>query len=369
MRQVVFVAGARPNFMKIAPVLHAIDRLKPPFTPLVVHTGQHYSPEMSDVFFQQLGITKPNIHLDVGSGTHGQQTACVLETFERFLLETHPMPVAVVVVGDVNSTLAGALASVKLGVPVVHLEAGLRSLDRSMPEEINRLATDAISDLLLVSEPSGETNLRNEGVPAEKIRYVGNVMIDTLVQHLPAARVLKMAQSIGLDGHPFALVTLHRPSNVDTPDKLSANVDFLKDVSKCLQVVFPVHPRTRKRLEEFELLSELESENFIHLLPPIGYHENLSLMQEAKLVLTDSGGIQEETSYLGVPCITLRDSTERPVTLTNGTNALAGGDLVRARTLVQSALNGQHRDRTTIPGWDGHAAERVVEALIEICTS
>jgi UDP-N-acetylglucosamine 2-epimerase (non-hydrolysing) len=356
---IAFVAGARPNFMKIAPVLRAVDELQPPFDPVIVHTGQHYSADLSDVFFEQLGIRRPDFHLDAGSGTHGQQTAKVLEAFERFLLQPSPEIAAVMVVGDVNSTLAAALAAAKLQIPVVHLEAGLRSFDRSMPEEINRLATDAISDLLLVSEPAGNENLRREGVPFSRIRYVGNVMIDTLVHHLSQTE----HRSTGVPRGPFALVTLHRPSNVDRCDSLTKIVDFLIEIADDVAIAFPVHPRTRARLQEFALLERLENHLAIQLFPPLGYIENLELMRNASLVFTDSGGIQEETSYLSVPCLTLRENTERPATLSSGTNTLVGMDFIRARQLVFEILNNRYKKSSPIAGWDGRAAYRVVEEL------
>jgi UDP-N-acetylglucosamine 2-epimerase (non-hydrolysing) len=355
---VAFVAGARPNFMKIAPVLRAMDEMKPPFDAVIVHTGQHYSAELSDVFFEQLRIRTPDVHLEAGSGTHGQQTAKVLEAFEGFLLSASPPPAAVMVVGDVNSTIAAALAAKKLQIPVVHLEAGLRSFDRAMPEEINRLATDAISDLLLVSEPAGEKNLLHEGVPASRIRYVGNVMIDTLVHHLPQTE----NSELSMDGG-YALVTLHRPSNVDGREALTNIVEFLLDIASQIAVAFPVHPRTQGRLEEFGLLDRLLSHSAVHIYPPLGYVENLRLMRNASLVLTDSGGIQEETSYLSVPCLTLRENTERPATLSHGTNELVGLNFKKARRLVNEILDGSYKKNSPIPGWDGRAAQRVVAEL------
>ncbi len=345
--------------MKIAPVLRAIEQMKPGFEAVLVHTGQHYSPELSDVFFAQLGIRKPDAHLEAGSGTHGQQTAKVLEAFEAFLLRAEPQPqtkiAAVMVVGDVNSTIAAALAATKLRIPAIHLEAGLRSFDRAMPEEINRLATDAISDLLLVSEPAGEVNLRNEGVPASRVRYVGNVMIDTLVHHL--------ADVTRGEGE-YALVTLHRPSNVDGRESLTAIAEFLGAIAARLRVVFPVHPRTQAKLAEFGLLEGLDKAG-VAVLPPQGYIENLGLMSGARLVMTDSGGIQEETSYLGVPCLTLRENTERPSTISHGTNTLLGRDFALGLRLVEDILAGRYKKSAGIPGWDGHASERVVEALAE----
>lgn len=353
------VAGARPNFMKIAPVLRAVEEARPDFTPVLVHTGQHYSPELSDVFFEQLGIRRPDVHLEAGSGTHGQQTARIMETFEAFLLKADPQIGAVMVVGDVNSTIAAALAATKLQTPVVHLEAGLRSFDRAMPEEINRLATDAISDLLLVSEPAGEANLAKEGVPESRIRYVGNVMIDTLVYHLAEAET---ACAFGRDDATYGLVTLHRPSNVDARDRLAAIVEFLSEIARLVTVLFPVHPRTRNRLEEFGLLDRL-SRSGVRILPSQGYIENLGLMSKARFVLTDSGGIQEETSYLSVPCLTLRENTERPVTVSHGTNTLVGSDFAKARGLVCDILSQNYKKSRPVRGWDGRAAKRVVEAL------
>jgi len=357
--RIAFVGGARPNFMKIAPVLRAVDEVNPPFEPVIVHTGQHYSAELSDVFFEQLGIRKPDVHLDAGSGTHGRQTARVLEAFETFLLNASARIETVMVVGDVNSTLAASLAAAKLHIPAVHLEAGLRSFDRTMPEEINRLVTDAVCDLLLVSEPAGEENLIREGIPPSRIRYVGNVMIDTLVQHLPYAEPNGPATG----DRRFALVTLHRPSNVDSRESLAAICEFLIGISAELDIVFPVHPRTKSRLEEFGLSERLGRSGSIRLLPPLGYVENLGLMRNAVLVLTDSGGIQEETSYLSVPCLTLRENTERPVTLTLGTNMLVGSDFEKARQSVCEILQGKYRKGKAIPGWDGKAAHRVVAEL------
>ncbi len=358
---VAIVAGARPNFVKVAPVMRAIEARGAAFDPVLVHTGQHYSPELSDVFFSQLGIRKPDLHLGVGGETMGQQTARILEAFESYLLSAPVRPAAVVVVGDVNSTVAAALAATKLGVKAIHLESGLRSYDRAMPEEINRLATDAISDLLLVSEPQGEINLRGEGVPPERIRYVGNVMIDTLVRHLPEAAALAAASPARQ--RPYALVTLHRPSNVDDEASLRSIAGFLESIAENLDVVFPVHPRTTSRLAAFGLEATIRNMPGLTVLPPQGYLENLALMQGARVVLTDSGGIQEETSYLGVPCLTLRENTERPSTVTLGTNTIVGRDFALARTLVESIVAGRYKKGGPIPGWDGAAAERVVSEV------
>lgn len=360
--KVIFVAGARPNFMKIAPILRVMRERGGPLLPELVHTGQHYDKALSDVFFEQLGIPQPDVHLEVGSGTHGAQTARVLAAFEQHLLAQQTPPAGVLVVGDVNSTMAATVAAVKLGVPVAHVEAGLRSFDRTMPEEINRLLTDAIADLLFVSEPSGLENLRREGVSEQKIHHVGNVMIDTLVRELPVARSLGMAEQLGLKTNGFALVTLHRPSNVDQRDRLTEVVDLLRDLARRIPIVFPVHPRTANKLAEFSLSERLQGPGMLRV-DPLGYRESLSLMSSARLVITDSGGIQEETTYLGVPCLTLRPNTERPVTVTEGTNTLIDGDLDQARHLVERILANPAQEAPQIWGWDGHAAERICDLL------
>ena len=362
---IVVVAGARPNFVKVAPIMRALEAIEPPIDRRLVHTGQHYDAGMSDVFFEQLGIPAPDVHLNVGSGTHGAQTARVLAAFEEYLLAARRPPRGVVVVGDVNSTLACALAAVKLRIPVAHVEAGLRSFDRAMPEEINRMATDAIVDLLLTSEPSGDENLRREGVPAERIRFVGNVMIDSLVRELPAARALGTPAAHGLAAGRFALVTLHRPSNVDGAERLEALAGFLERMAARLPTVFPAHPRTRASLDRFGLMPRILGARGLSLLDPLGYRENLGLMADAALVVTDSGGMQEETTYLGVPCLTLRPGTERPVTVTLGTNTVVGEDLGRAEALVTEILAGRYKRGSAVPGWDGKAAERVADALRE----
>ena len=362
-RVVDLVAGARPNFMKVAPILRAMGG--GPLAPRLVHTGQHYDEGMSGVFFRDLGIGEPDVSLGVGSGTHGQQTARILAAYEEHLLSVSPRPAAVVVVGDVNSTMACTLAAVKLGIPVAHVEAGLRSFDRSMPEEINRLVTDALADLLLVSEPAGEENLRREGVADGRIRYVGNVMIDTLVRELQAARGLDVASLYSLAPSGFAYVTLHRPSNVDDPERLSRLVAMLRGLGERLPVVFPAHPRTRERLRGAGLEAALAGSPGVLLLEPLGYRESLGLMAGARLVLTDSGGVQEEASHLGVPCLTLRPNTERPVTVSLGTNTVVGEEIERVAPLVEDVLAGRYKKGGQIPGWDGRAAERVAAALAE----
>jgi UDP-N-acetylglucosamine 2-epimerase (non-hydrolysing) len=359
------VAGARPNFMKVAPILRAMGSSAGPLAARLVHTGQHYDEGMSAVFFRDLGIREPDVSLGVGSGTHGQQTARILAAYEEHLLTASPRPAAVVVVGDVNSTMACTLAAVKLSLPVVHVEAGLRSFDRSMPEEINRLVTDTLADLLLVSEPAGEENLRREGIADSRVLYVGNVMIDTLVRELPAARALGVAARLGLPASGFLYVTLHRPSNVDDPARLARVVAMLRSLGARLPVVFPVHPRTRERLRAAGLEAALSGAPDVRVLEPLGYRESLSLMAGARLVLTDSGGVQEETSHLGVPCLTLRPNTERPVTVSLGTNTVVGEEIERVLPLVEEVLAGRYKKGQPIPGWDGRAAERVAAALAE----
>jgi UDP-N-acetylglucosamine 2-epimerase (non-hydrolysing) len=349
--------------MKVAPVFRALNQRSDAFRTTVVHTGQHYDDAMSSVFFEQLGLPEPDAYLNVGSGSHGAQTARVMIKFEEYLL-AHSRPAGVVVVGDVNSTAACALTAVKLGIPVAHVEAGLRSFDRTMPEEINRVVTDAIADLLLVGEPSGIENLKREGVSDDRIRFIGNVMIDTLVHELEAARALNLVSALGLSAGAFALVTLHRPSNVDEAERLGEIVDFLRDVCSHMTVLFPIHPRTRMRLEQFGLMQRLHA-SAVRVLEPLGYREMLSLMEHAQVVLTDSGGVQEETTFLGVPCVTLRENTERPITVAEGTNTLVGRDLELARRLIDDVRRRRYKRGRPIAGWDGHAAPRAADALVQ----
>ncbi|HEY7036169.1 MAG TPA: UDP-N-acetylglucosamine 2-epimerase (non-hydrolyzing) [Thermomicrobiales bacterium] len=365
MLRALVVAGARPNFMKVAPVLAALAARG--HEGILVHTGQHYDARMSDAFFRDLDLPEPAFHLGVGSGSHAQQTARVMETFEPVLLETKPD--WVVVVGDVNSTIACALVAVKLkeetGGRIAHVEAGLRSGDWRMPEEVNRVLTDRLADLLLTPSHDAEPNLRHEGIPEERIVFVGNVMIDTLFRCLPKARALDVPGSLGLRRGGYALVTLHRPSNVDDPAALAAVLAALDAVAAELPVVFPIHPRTRKNLAAFGLGAAAER---LRLLEPQGYLQTLSLSDAAAVVLTDSGGLQEETTVLGVPCVTLREQTERPITVEQGTNRLAPWPLTTAGILVatRAALDqGRVAVGARCPeGWDGRAAERVVDALV-----
>ncbi len=348
------VGGARPNFMKLAPLLHAL-RSDDAFHPLLVHTGQHYDHQMSGAFFRDLGLPDPDFYLGVGSGSHAQQTAEILRSFEPVVQDAKPD--VVVVVGDVNSTIGCALVAAKLCVPVVHVEAGLRSFDRSMPEEINRILTDAISDLLFVSEPSGVENLRREGADPARIHLVGNLMIDSLRRHLEQSRELHVAERLDLTPRSYGVVTLHRPANVDDSGALAGIIEALVQIGDDLPLVFPVHPRTRSRLQTLET-----QPGRIRLLEPLSYLEFLSLMSSAAAVFTDSGGIQEETTVLGIPCFTLRDNTERPITLAQGTNVLAG--TTRDSILDAWRRHGLQRPAARVPDlWDGQAAPRCVSAL------
>ena len=347
---ILHVVGARPNFMKAASVLRAMADTG--YCQDLVHTGQHYDANMSDIFFRELDIPAPDVNLAVGSGSHAQQTARIMTSFESLALERPPD--LVMVYGDVNSTVASALVCAKLQIPVAHVEAGLRSNDRSMPEEINRLLTDQLSDLLFTPSEDADRNLEREGISQERIHRVGNVMIDTLVRLLPRALEKKR------NGVParYALVTLHRPSNVDDPEVLRRILSSMLSVSKDLAVVFPAHPRTRLRMSQFNIATE-----GIHMYDPLSYLEFLSLQAGAAVVLTDSGGIQEETTFLGVPCLTLRSNTERPVTVEIGTNVLIGSDPKRLGTELAKILDGRHKKGTVPPLWDGHAGERIARIV------
>jgi len=357
--QLTFVAGARPNFMKVAPLLIAARRLR--LACRLVHTGQHYDEQMSERFFDELELPRPDAHLGVGSGTHAAQTARVMAGFDDEL-ERHPAD-AVVVVGDVNSTLACALVAAKREVAIAHVEAGLRSGDRRMPEEINRVLTDRLADWLFTTERSAEENLLAEGIPRWRIHFVGNVMIDTLLRHRQRALGRSVLAELGLAPGDYALCTLHRPSNVDTRDDARNTVEALREVAARLMTVVPLHPRTQARLREFGLLAALESSKRLLVTDPKGYLDFLALMSQARLVFTDSGGIQEETTALGVPCLTFRENTERPVTITHGTNQLLGVDPGRTGRAVDEVLAGRDPDGRIPPLWDGRAAERILEIL------
>ncbi len=364
------VVGARPNFMKMAPLLRAFQEY-PHVKATLIHTGQHYDKNLSEIFFQELGIKPPDVNLEVGSAKHGAQTAQVLERMET-VLEQGPgrqVPMVggakydrVLVVGDVNSTMAATLAAAKLGVPVAHVEAGLRSFDRSMPEEINRIVTDSIADLLLVSEPDGIENLKREGHPQDSMHLVGNVMIDTLLWLLPHARSMDTLARHGLKPGGYGVVTLHRPANVDTAETLSTLVDILVETSRELPFVFPIHPRTRRRIEEFGLTCKLHEGRLLDL-PPLGYLEFLALTSQAAVIVTDSGGLQEESTALGIPCLTARPNTERPITVEEGTSTLVGNDPDQLRIGLRDVLEGRYKRGRCPALWDGRAANRIAQLI------
>lgn len=400
-RKWILVAAARPNFMKIAPLLRAIYAYNEindnNIFPILVHTGQHYDSNMSESFFYDLNLQKPDIHLGIGSGSHGEQTGKILIDFEKVLLKEKPD--LVIVVGDVNSTLACSLAAVKLHIRVAHVESGLRSFDRTMPEEINRIVTDSISDYLFTPSPDGDENLLREGIPKERIYLVGDIMVDSLLFNLETAKKTDIHNRLSLRVNkdfsfsesglgtlapviPYALLTLHRPSNVDNKDAFSQIIQGLLEVSREFPILFPVHPRTKKQISAFGLESafqfysspKIKATDYyeddrlkkkIHSFEPLGYLDFLNLMAHAKLVLTDSGGIQEETTVLNIPCITLRDTTERPVTITLGTNVLVHNDPEKIIEEVTKLLDGDKRNSKCPDIWDGHTAERIVNILAE----
>ena len=356
--RITSVVGARPNFMKIAPIAAALADV-PHVRHYLVHTGQHYDHGMSDVFFRDLSIPVPDIDLGVGSASHAVQTGRIMEEFERVCLSERPE--VVVVVGDVNSTMACTLVAAKLLIPVAHVEAGLRSFDRTMPEEINRLVTDALAEYLFTTSRDADENLKREGVPEEKIHFVGNVMIDTLLKHRERAASLDVASDLGLDGGGYAVMTLHRPSNVDDPSVLQGILESVQEISQSMPVVFPIHPRTSGRIREFELDPLVHGA--VRICDPLGYLEFLNLMSKARFVMTDSGGLQEETTILGIPCLTIRENTERPVTITEGSNLLVGSDPNRILEGARKILGGDWKESKIPELWDGKAAERIVKIL------
>ena len=365
MLKVINVAGARPNFMKVAPIVAAMKRRHAEFQPLLVHTGQHYDEAMSEAFFRDLEMPAPDVYLGIGSASHAEQTAAIMQAFEPVVVKEKPD--WVIVVGDVNSTLACALVGVKLGIKVAHVEAGLRSRDRTMPEEINRLLTDQIADLLLTPSEDADANLRGEGIPAERIRFVGNVMIDSLLSQLPRAQQSSARANLGLVDKEYAVLTLHRPSNVDDPTAFVRVIEALSEIARRLPIVFPAHPRTRKMIDELGLTARVEKIKGLLVIDPVGYLDFLQLLSGARLVLTDSGGIQEETTVLGIPCITLRENTERPITVEMGTNTIAGTNPANIVAAAFRALD-HPLDKSTAripPLWDGHTADRILDALIE----
>jgi len=365
MLKVIIVAGARPNFIKVAPIIAAMRRRPKDFQPILIHTGQHYDAAMSDAFFRDLEMPEPDVDLGVGSASHAVQTAGIIQAFEPYVISERPD--WVVVVGDVNSTVACALVCAKLDVKVAHVEAGLRSRDRTMPEEINRVLTDQIADLLLTPSSDADENLRAEGIPPERIRFVGNIMIDSLLANLERAKRSTARADLGLVNKDYAVLTLHRPSNVDEESALVRVIEALEEIARRLPIVFPAHPRTRKMIEELGLAERVENIKGLILADALGYLDFLQLLSGARLVLTDSGGIQEETTVLGIPCITLRKNTERPITIEMGTNKLAGAEPAKIVAAANEALDNPP-DKAALripPLWDGRTADRILDALLQ----
>lgn len=364
MLKILLIVGARPNFMKAAPLYAEMKKRPDVFGPKIVHTGQHYDAGMSDAFFDDLGLPEPDFYLGIGSASHAVQTAKIMLAFEPVVLVEKPD--WVVVVGDVNSTIACALVCSKLGVKVAHVEAGLRSGDRTMPEEINRILTDAISDLLLTTSQDADENLKNEGISVDKIKFVGNVMIDSLLNNLKQAESSDVRERLGTADGDYAVLTLHRPSNVDERETLTALADAVVDIAERIPIIFPTHPRTRAKSEEFGLGEKIAASN-LKLIEPLGYLDFLRLYSGAKFVLTDSGGLQEETTALGIPCLTLRENTERPITIEMGTNILVGTDPPKIKQAAFDILeNSNQKTGAKIPPlWDGKAAERICDELLK----
>ncbi len=363
MIKVLNIVGARPNFMKIAPIYAEMKRRASEFEPLIVHTGQHYDAKMSDAFFNDLGMPKPDVYLGIGSASHAVQTAKIMLGFEPIVLREKPD--WVLVVGDVNSTIACALVSSKLGIKIAHVEAGLRSGDREMPEEINRILTDSISDLLLTPSPDGNENLKKEGIPDEKVKLVGNVMIDSLFRNLEFAKKSNILEELGLTNKNYSVMTLHRPSNVDEQVVFEGMLDSLIEVSEKIPIIFPAHPRTASKIEEFGFTERLQNSQ-IKIIEPLGYLDFLNLMSNSKLVLTDSGGLQEETTALKIPCLTLRENTERPITIDMGTNILVGTNPEKIKNTAFEVLGKKDfaKDAKIPPLWDGKTAERICESFL-----
>ena len=360
MKKILLVAGARPNFMKIAPIQREMMKY-PSLAPLLVHTGQHYDEKMSKLFFQDLELPEPDVYLGVGSGTHTEQTARIMLAFEK-VLETQK-PDLVLVVGDVNSTAACSLVAAKMQIKIAHVEAGLRSFDRRMPEEINRMITDTLSDYLFVTEQSGLENLKKEGIADSKVFFTGNVMIDSLVFFLEKARGSSILSDLEINSDPYTLVTLHRPSNVDVKENLADLISVFETIAENGKIVFPMHPRTKKMMQSYGLDARAAAIKNLIITEPIGYLDFMQLMQHARLVLTDSGGIQEETTYLQIPCLTVRENTERPVTIETGTNQLLGSDPQRITAAAQKIFAGGVKQGAIPELWDGKAAERIVHIL------
>tara|TARA_B100000315_G_scaffold253363_1_gene291987 strand:+ start:147 stop:1292 length:1146 start_codon:yes stop_codon:yes gene_type:complete len=364
-KKVFLVAGGRPNFMKIAPIYEEMKKYPNYFNPVIIHTGQHYDKNMSDIFFKNLGLNKPDIFLGAGSGNHGEQTGKIMIEFERHLLKKRPA--LVIVVGDVNSTLACSIASVKLQVLVAHVESGLRSFDRTMPEEINRIVTDSVSDFLFTTSKEAKENLLKEGIPKKKIHFVGNVMIDSLYKIKSMAEKSDILRKLGITNKNYITLTLHRPSNVDNKIKLVNILNAIKKIQKEIKVVFPVHPRTIKMIKKFKLITFLKNMDNLILSEPLGYLDFSKLMACSKLILTDSGGIQEETTILNIPCLTLRENTERPVTVSRGTNTIVGScqDKILIETNKILSNNYRIKAKRRPEFWDGKASSRIVKVLLK----
>ena len=366
--KVVLVAGARPNFMKVAPILHAMhgfnDKHGGLFEPLLVHTGQHYDYQMSRVFFEDLDLPEPDIYLGVGSGSHAEQTGRTMVEFEKALLKEKPE--LVLVVGDVNSTVAAALTATKLHLPVAHVEAGLRSYDKTMPEEINRVLTDQIADMLFTPSPDADENLLREGIPQDKIHFVGNVMVDALLDNLDKAKGRCIPLKLGLETEGYAALTLHRPANVDDEYRFREILKSLQEISSRIPVVFPVHPRTKNNIQEFGLGDFLKQNGGIHLIEPLGYLDFLNLLMSARFVMTDSGGVQEEATVLNVPCLTLRNTTEWKITVTQGTNTVIENVNQQLADEASRILDNKGKEGSLPELWDGKAAERIVEVISQV---
>ena len=362
---VILVVGARPNFMKIAPLYEELKKRKIP--QILLHTGQHYDDNMSQVFFDDLGMPKPDVYLGVGSGSHARQTANVMVEFEDICIKHNPS--IAVVVGDVNSTVACALVCAKLCIPCAHVEAGLRSFDRKMPEEINRIITDSIADILLTPSPDGDENLRNEGVSEERIKRVGNIMIDSLLKNIERSKKSTIHNDLGISNDPYAVLTLHRPSNVDDEESFRRILAALESVGEKIPIVFPMHPRTKNRIEEFGLEQRVAAIPNIVLSGPAGYLDFMALISNSHMVLTDSGGLQEETTALGIPCLTLRENTERPITVNQGTNKIVGNDTGIIISSAEEILSGRTETGRVPELWDGRTAIRIADIIVERITS
>ncbi|MBT4482911.1 MAG: UDP-N-acetylglucosamine 2-epimerase (non-hydrolyzing) [Candidatus Latescibacteria bacterium] len=362
-KRIVIVAGARPNFIKIAPLIHELKKYDDCFNVTLLHTGQHYDFQMSEVFFQNLNIPSPDIFLDIRSGSHAVQTARIMVAFEEAILKERPD--LVVVVGDVNSTLACSIVASKSGVSIAHVEAGLRSFDRAMPEEINRIVTDSLSDYLFVNEESGLKNLEKENVNSDKIYFVGNIMIDTLLRNLPIIGRSEILDKLNLNSREYSVVTLHRPGNVDSSETLSEIFDVLSTISRKIKIIYPLHPRTMKTISDHGFFEKFKNIDGLVMIEPLGYIDFIKLVKDSRFVITDSGGIQEETTVLKIPCLTMRENTERPVTITKGTNYMVGRDRKKIIQLTDVILNNEAKEGTIPELWDGKTGERIVRVLVE----